>query len=91
MSSHTKLLLYSLSGLRPEICEKYFLPFTQKMYKLIQLSLSQFVYFLFTFTKESIFVSSRFKGTRGDKNQIFRTYFFFHFARAQRDRKARVK
>ena len=30
--------------LRPEICEKYFLSFPQKIYKLRQLSLSQFVY-----------------------------------------------
>ena len=29
-----------------EICEKYFLWFPQKIYKLRQLSLSQFVYFL---------------------------------------------
>ena len=33
-------------SLRPEICEKYFLSFPQKIYKLRQLSLSQFVYFL---------------------------------------------
>ena len=31
---------------RPEICEKYFLSFPQKIYKLTQLSLSQFVYCL---------------------------------------------
>jgi hypothetical protein len=33
-------------SLGPEICEKYFLSFSQKVYKLRQLILSQFVYFL---------------------------------------------
>ena len=46
MQSCEKMDGLTLKTQRPEICEKHFLSFPQKIYKLINLRLSQFVYFL---------------------------------------------